>query len=120
MTSLHAGLIASARVHGARTAVIDGDGGAGIAAVRGGGRVTYAALDRLSDRLRDRLVAMGVGRGDRVGIYVRKSADSLISVFGILKSGAVYVPVDPTAPPSRNAYIHNNCRVSAVIVEKAF
>jgi amino acid adenylation domain-containing protein len=109
MTALHAGLIASARAYSERTAVIDG-----------GSRLTYAALDRLSDRLRDRLVAMGVGRGDRVGIYVRKSADSLISVFGILKSGAVYVPVDPTAPPSRNAYIHNNCRVSAVIVETAF
>jgi amino acid adenylation domain-containing protein len=111
MTALHAGLIASARRRGSHTAVVDGGGA---------GRVSYAVLDRLSDRLRDRLAAMGVRRGDRVGLYVRKSADSLVAVFGALKSGAAYVPVDPTAPASRNAYIHDNCRVSVAIVERDF
>ena len=78
------------------------------------------SLDRLSDQLRDRLAALGVGRGDRVGIYLRKSVDAVAAIFGILKTGAAYVPVDPSAPASRNAYIHNNCSVKAVIVERRF
>jgi L-proline---[L-prolyl-carrier protein] ligase len=81
------------------------------------GSVSYAELARLSDRLRDRLQVMGVGLADRVGICMRKSGDAVASIFGIMKAGAAYVPVDPTAPATRNAYIFNNCAVKVVIVE---
>ena len=81
------------------------------------GSLCYSDLAHLSDRLRDRLREMGVGVGDRVGICMRKSADAVASIFGIMKAGAAYVPVDPTAPASRNAYIFNNCAVKAIIVE---
>ena len=77
----------------------------------GPGEITYRELDALSDRLRDRLRALGVRRGDRVGIYMRKSIDAVAAIFGILKAGAAYVPVDPGAPPARNAYIMHNCAV---------
>ncbi len=86
----------------------------------GAGVISYAELAALSDRVRDRLVRMGVIPGDRVGIYVHKSIDSLAAVFGILKTGAAYVPVDPTAPAARNAYIHTNCSVKAVVIERQF
>jgi amino acid adenylation domain-containing protein len=81
------------------------------------GSVSYAELARLSDRLRDRLQVMGVGLADRVGICMRKSGDAVASIFGIMKAGAAYVPVDSTAPASRNAYIFNNCAVKVVVVE---
>jgi amino acid adenylation domain-containing protein len=55
-----------------------------------------------------------------VGIYLRKSIDAVAAIFGILKTGAAYVPVDPGAPASRNAYILNNCFVKAVVMEKRF
>lgn len=84
------------------------------------GAITYRELSELSNLLRDRLFHMGVLRGDRVGIYLHKSIDSLASIFGILKTGAAYVPVDPGAPPSRDAYILNDCAVKAVIVEECF
>lgn len=83
-------------------------------------QLTYGDLAQLSDRLRDRLIALGVERGDRVGIYLRKSADAVAAIFGVLKAGAAYVPVDPTGPVSRNAYIHNNCEVKAVLVEQKY
>lgn len=86
----------------------------------GGVAITYAALGDLSDRLRDRLVALGVKPGDRVGIYLRKSADTVASIFGILETGAAYVPVDPSAPATRNAYILNNCSVRVAVTEKRF
>jgi L-proline---[L-prolyl-carrier protein] ligase len=82
--------------------------------------ITYRELSGLSDRVRDRLHRLGVQPGQRVGVYQRKSADGVASFFGILKTGSAYVPVDPTAPPARNAYILNNCSVAAVIAERRF
>jgi acyl-CoA synthetase (AMP-forming)/AMP-acid ligase II len=67
------------------------------------GSIRYGELAHLSDRVRDRLRGMGVGLGDRVGICMRKSGDAVASIFGIMKAGAAYVPVDSTAPASRNA-----------------
>jgi len=81
------------------------------------GSIRYDELARLSDRLRDRLRKLGVKPGDRVGICLRKSADAVASLFGIMKAGAAYVPADPTAPASRNAFIFHNCAVKVLIVE---
>ncbi|MEZ4729011.1 MAG: AMP-binding protein [Caldilineaceae bacterium] len=86
----------------------------------GQGAITYQALAELSDCLRDRLSQLGVQRGDRVGIYLHKSIDAIAALFGILKTGAAYVPVDPNAPPARNAYILHNCSVKVAIVEACF
>jgi amino acid adenylation domain-containing protein len=56
-----------------------------------------------------------VARGDRVGIYLNKSVESVIAVFGILKAGATYVPLDPGAPVKRVAYIMHNCAMRALV-----
>jgi amino acid adenylation domain-containing protein len=82
--------------------------------------ITYGELNTLANQLRDRLLQLGVSRGDRVGIYLHKSIDSVAAIFGILKTGAAYVPVDPGAPVSRNAYILGDCQVKAVIIEECF
>lgn len=84
------------------------------------GTVTYKELALLSDRLRDRLSLLGVGPGDRVGVYLHKSIDAVAAIFGILKAGAAYVPVDPGAPAARNAYILRNCSVKTAVIEAAF
>src|SRR5438105_11331067 len=84
----------------------------------GRGTIGYGELARLSDRVRDRLLRLRVEPGDRVGICMRKSADAVATIFGIMKAGAAYVPADPTAPASRNAFIFHNCAVKVVIVEE--
>jgi len=84
-----------------------------------GAEIRYGDLDRLSDRVRDRLVATGVRPGDRVGLFVHKSIDTVAAIFGILKAGAAYVPVDASAPTARGAYILDNCAVRACFVEGA-
>jgi len=85
-----------------------------------GATITYRELAALSDQLRYRLHHLGVRRGDRVGIYMKKSIEAVAAIFGILKAGAAYVPVDPSAPASRNAYIMSNCGVKAVIMEQRY
>lgn len=77
--------------------------------------LTYGELDALSNQVARTLQAAGVRRGDRVGIYVHKSLASIISVFGIMKAGGVYVPLDPNAPASRLAYITRNCDITVVL-----
>jgi len=108
---LHQLLDESVRLRAGEPAIVEG---------RDGATIDYERLGRLSDRVRDRLVALGVAPGDRVGIYLRKSAEAVASIFGILKAGGVYVPVDPTAPAVRNAFIHHDCAVKVAIVERAF
>ncbi len=108
---LHHILDANVAQRSAHPAVIDGGGS---------GQIDYGQLGQLSDRVRDRLAALGVKRGDRVGLYLRKSSDGVAAIFGILKAGAAYVPVDPSAPVARSAYIHNDCQVKVVFVEERF
>jgi amino acid adenylation domain-containing protein len=86
----------------------------------GAGTLSYGALDALSDRVRDRLVRLGVRPGDRVGLWLPKSIDSVATILGALKCGAAYVPVDPTAPAERGGYILANCEVAAIVVEDRF
>lgn len=85
--------------------------------VPGGRSVTYAELSALSDRVRDRLVHMGVRHGDRVGLRLRKSIEAVATIFGTLKAGAAYVPVDAESPAARAAYILNDCNVRVVVTE---
>jgi len=83
-------------------------------------RITFRELAELSGRLRDRLHHAGVGRGDRVGMYLPKSIDAVATIFGVLECGAAYVPVDPAAPVARNAYILADCAVKILVAERRF
>src|SRR5262249_8419593 len=101
-------LTESARRHPDRLAVIFRDQ-----------RRTYAELDAETNRLARALRAEGVRPGDRVGIYLHKSLESVVSVFGILKAGGVYVPLDPNSPPRRVAYILRNCGIRHLVTSQA-
>ena len=85
-----------------------------------GSSMTYEALDTQSNRLCDRLISLGVQPGDRVGFWLHKSIDAVVTLFAILKAGAAYVPIDPTGPAARNNYILADCRVAAIVIEKRF
>ena len=77
--------------------------------------ITYAELERKSNGLALKLSQMGVKRGDRIGIYLGKSLEMIISLFGILKAGGIYVPIDPAAPANRVAFIINHCGIEFLI-----
>lgn len=77
--------------------------------------ISYKNLQLLSSQLCSCLLRKGVKVGDRAGIYIDKSIDAVIAIFGVLKSGACYVPLDPTAPPQRQAQIINDCSLEYLI-----
>jgi len=77
--------------------------------------MTYSELDRASDRLAGLLVRNGVKIEDRVGLVCKKSIESIVGVFGVLKAGAVYVPIDPGAPSGRIRHILRNCGIGFLI-----
>jgi amino acid adenylation domain-containing protein len=79
--------------------------------------ITYAALNQrvtsLACLLRDR----GVQRGDRVGLYLRKSIDAVVSVYGTMRAGAAYVPLDPFAPTARLIQVIEDCGIRCLITD---
>jgi amino acid adenylation domain-containing protein len=85
-------------------------------AVRARGRVlTYGELDRRSSQLARLLREHGIARGDRVGLFFPKAVESVVAMLGVLKAGAVYVPLDPHAPPRRIAGIAEDCELRGLI-----
>jgi amino acid adenylation domain-containing protein len=83
--------------------------------VPGGRALTYAELDRASATVARELVARGVTRGARVGVLVPKSAEAVAGVWGALRAGAAYVPIDRMAPPARAAAVAENCGMAAIL-----
>jgi amino acid adenylation domain-containing protein len=77
--------------------------------------LTYGELDALSNQIAHQLRADGVRPGDRVGVFMPKSADAVAALFGIMKAGAAYVPIDPNSPAARASYILQNCAVRGLI-----
>jgi amino acid adenylation domain-containing protein len=87
-------------------------------AVRYSGQcLTNAELSRSSTNLARILVEQGVSRGDRVGIYMNKGLESAIAIYGILKAGAAYVPLDPFAPVKRTGYVIKDCDIHHLITK---
>jgi len=77
--------------------------------------IGYRALDEQANQLAAVLRANGVKKGDRVGIYLKKSIEAIAGILGVLKAEAVYVPLDPAAPPRRIAFIVGNCDMKGLV-----
>lgn len=72
-----------------------------IAVDTGTSTLTYSELDGRANQLAWYLTSRGVGPGDTVAFVLPRSADLLVAVFGILKSGAAFLAIDATYPASR-------------------
>lgn len=81
--------------------------------------LTYGELEERSNQLAHLLAELGVASGDRVGVYVDKSIEAVIALYGVLKRGAAYVPLDPMAPPSRLGYIAGDCGITCLLTGRS-
>jgi len=80
--------------------------------------LTYRELDERSTQLAHLLRQRGLKKGDRVGIFFPKCVESVVCMFGVLKAGGVYVPLDPQAPGERIGYIIGNCGIRVLLTNK--
>ncbi len=88
-----------------------------VAVVAGKTRLSFAEVDRMSDRLAAGLIGRGLARGDRVVIFMDNCWEAVVSIFAVLKAGAVFVPINPSTKAEKLAYILENCRAAAVITQ---
>lgn len=82
-------------------------------------RLSYAELLSRANRLAQLLQRQGVARGEFVGLCMERSTDLIVAMLAILKAGAAYVPMDPTYPADRLAYICTDANIVRVIATRA-
>ncbi|WP_432954414.1 amino acid adenylation domain-containing protein [Micromonospora haikouensis] len=80
------------------------------------GTMTYAELDAHANRIGNRLRAAGIGAGDIVAISTRRGPDMIAAVFGVLKAGAAYLPIEASLPQERARLMLADARAAAVLV----
>lgn len=90
-----------------------------IALVVGDRRHTYAEIDHAANRLARSLLDAGVERGDRVAIFLDNGLEAVVSIFGALKAGAVFMVINPTTKAEKLRFILDNSRAAALITDEA-
>jgi amino acid adenylation domain-containing protein len=81
-------------------------------------RLTYRELDNRANQLARHLQSLGVKPAAMVGLCVERSLDMIVGIFGILKAGATYVPLDPTYPPQRLGFMLRDSEASVVLTQE--
>ncbi|MFD3789343.1 amino acid adenylation domain-containing protein [Streptomyces cyaneofuscatus] len=90
-----------------------------VAVADGTTSLTFSLLNADANRLARLLAARGVGPGDLVGVAVPRSADAVVAILAVLKSGAAYLPIDVDHPAERIAAICAEARPALVLASVA-
>ncbi|NRY15324.1 non-ribosomal peptide synthetase [Clostridium beijerinckii] len=86
-----------------------------IAIIEGNDQITYEEMGKRIDKMASFLTNMGVEKGRHIGIYMERSTEMIIAMFGVLKAGASYVPLDPSYPEARIKYMAQDPNCSLII-----
>ena len=78
--------------------------------------LSYGELDRRSNSVANMLLERSVTHGDRVGLYAHKSLELFVALYGIMKAGAAYVPINPDAPAAYVRHILEDCAITHLVV----
>ena len=85
-----------------------------------GGRSTNAELDAAANRLANYLLERHVDVGARIGILVPRSHEMYVSLLGVQKAGASFVPIDPSSPADRVEYFAEDSGLDVLITTSEF
>ena len=88
-----------------------------IALVFEGQQLTYRELNRRANQLAHYLRKLGVGPEALVGICLERSPDMIVGILGILKAGGAYMPLEPSYPKERLAFMLEDSRAGVVITQ---
>lgn len=86
-----------------------------LALVCGEARLTYAEIEAMANRLAQALVAHGVGRGDRVLLFLPNCVELVVGIFATLKANAVFVPVNHSTKAEKLRFLAHDCRAAGLI-----
>ena len=89
----------------------------GDAVVDGNVRISHAALDAMSDAVAGGLASRGIAKGDRVGLLVRNRWQFVVALTGVVRAGAIAVPLSVRASAREIAFILDNCGASLTICD---
>ncbi len=81
-------------------------------------QLTYSELNARANQLSRHLIEQGVGPGSLVGVYMERCSEMIVALLAILKSGAGYLPLDPTYPDARVSYMVDDTKVTLVLTEQ--
>ncbi|MER7213434.1 amino acid adenylation domain-containing protein [Streptosporangium sp. NPDC000239] len=84
----------------------------------GHGSLSYGELDALADRLARRLRALGAGADTLVAVYAERGPDLVVSLLGVLKAGAAYLPLDPDLPASRLSLVVGDSGAPVIVTQR--
>lgn len=79
----------------------------------------YNELLEKMNQLANQLVELGVKKGDRVGIYMARSLETAVAMYGIMQAGAIYVPINPSQPASRTLFLLEDCGIEHLVTNAA-
>ncbi|PQM44861.1 Dimodular nonribosomal peptide synthase [Mycobacterium talmoniae] len=79
-----------------------------VALTFAGRSMTYRELDEAATRLAHVLVGQGAGPGEYVALLFSRSAEAIVAILAVLKSGAGYLPIDPMHPDARIEFMLND------------
>ncbi|MDA9762113.1 amino acid adenylation domain-containing protein, partial [Desulfobacterales bacterium] len=85
-----------------------------------GAQLTYGELSERANKLAHYLQSQGVVPESRVGIWMERSLDMMVALLGTLKAGAAYVPLDPSYPQERLAFMLSDAQVSVLLTMEKF
>ena len=80
---------------------------------------TYCELDEAANRLAHLLTSQGAGPGHCVALLLERSAEAIVAILAVLKTGAAYLPIDPTHPPARIRFMTEDAAPIAAITTTA-
>jgi len=86
-----------------------------LALVCGNQRLTYAQVEAQANRLANALRQRGIQPGDRVLLFLPNTVELVVSIFGVLKAGGVFVVINASTKQDKLVYMANNCRASALV-----
>lgn len=89
------------------------------AVVSGNERLTYRELEERSDAVAQALIGRGIGSGQLAGMACSRNIHLLPAMLGILKSGAAYVPLDPSLPEERLTYMCSDAEIRCVVADRS-
>ncbi len=88
-----------------------------VALIFEGEQLSYEELNSRANQLAHYLIAAGVTQEVLVGIMMNRSVDMIISLLAVLKAGAAYVPLDPSYPSERLAFMLNNSGATVLLTQ---